>query len=451
MTKTFYLRFERTDSLHKAGDRMVVNSDVVRIGQRDDCEIPLPNATQFEDALYAFIKRRDEGGWTLVAASPFREHEVRVNGVAVTGACLLQQGDRLSFAGVQQELSFGLVEGDIQSAVGVTYQKKGFPKALAALLAVVPLLLCVLLVGYIRNSQESKQLTDEMIAEARESVYQLTVDSVSLFLVTPSDTLLVRRCACGVSGSAFLTVDSLLVTARHCVEPWLNAPDLELNDTALIEPAWVRWALKAETYNQLSTDSSRLELVSLCSMVQSGEQQDVIATFRSTDFTIDKSRDNIIEYGDFDHRYFWRSIAGRPRRVDMMLGDFAFMRVDTGLLPHPCGNLTLASREQLRAMNESANWVLTIFGFPESEYAGITSAEKSQDEMRHPLLIDSDGYPSTLIGHNGQIGHGFSGGPVLWREGNKCFVVGLVSVTDRKNNNRTYSVPVTEIERVRTR
>ena len=35
----------------------------------------------------------------------------------------------------------------------------------------------------------------------------------------------------------------------------------------------------------------------------------------------------------------------------------------------------------------------------------------------------------------------------MWRDGDKYYAVGIVSVTDKKNKNRTYSVPVTEIER----
>ena len=60
-----------------------------------------------------------------------------------------------------------------------------------------------------------------------------------------------------------------------------------------------------------------------------------------------------------------------------------------------------------------------------------------------------DGYPNTVIAHDGNISHGFSGGPVMTRFGlfNWC-VIGVVSVTDTGNSSWYYSVPISEIERM---
>jgi hypothetical protein len=247
-----------------------------------------------------------------------------------------------------------------------------------------------------------------------------------------------------VSGTAFITDDSLLVTARHCVEPWLNVDSIPA-DSSKIESLPVKWALMAETRNQEEIDSIEWMVVSRLSVViPDSTGSFIIEKFSSTDFNIEKSRDHVIEYGDFDHLYFWRSIAALPRRTDMMLDDFAFLRLPAHLASHAEGAIHLASKEEILQLEKRKP--VTILGFPESG-VGAADFESSTDELRHLPTQDSLGFPDGVLHHNGEIAHGYSGGPVLVRNGNECYAVGIISVHDRLNKNRTLSVPVSEVER----
>ena len=84
MKKYYVLRFENSDSLHKAGDQVFNADATLRIGQQEGCEVLLANETQYEDAVLAVIARNDDGeGWRIIRTSPYREHAVRVNGTEV--------------------------------------------------------------------------------------------------------------------------------------------------------------------------------------------------------------------------------------------------------------------------------------------------------------------------------------------------------------------------------
>ena len=95
-----------------------------------------------------------------------------------------------------------------------------------------------------------------MIKKSENSVVQIKTDSVFLLAYnkTTGDTLHIDSCEYMVSGTAFITDDSLLVTARHCVEPWLNVDSIPA-DSSKIESLPVKWALMAETRNQEEIDS----------------------------------------------------------------------------------------------------------------------------------------------------------------------------------------------------
>lgn len=455
MTGKYYiLRYEHTDALHKKGDQLLNAKETLSIGQTENCQAQLVNPTQYEDAVYAVITPRTDGtGWNLVKVSPYNEHEVRVNGVPMGCVHTLADGDRIAFGGQQQELLFLVRDDDEYQARGIVMGTQRLSRGLIALMAGLPLLLAILLLGYIENTRNKDNLTAEQIAEAKQSVLQIVVDEVQLVEIDTlhGDTTVLKSCPWGVAGSAFLTKDSLLVTARHCIEPWLNIADSVKLDTQSVEPLPVRWALQAETHNQFMEpdDSLVWELISLCTIIRTDSGvPTTIGYVRSIDFVMEKNRDEVIEIGDFEHQYFWRSVSAKPRRVDMMLDDFAYMKASTAGLQQVAGNITLADTTVMRNLNDSKNKALTILGFPEQENTGgVIDAEKSQDELKQQLNFDAKGYPVNVLSHNGEIGHGFSGGPVLWRDGDKYYAVGIVSVTDKKNKNRTYSVPVTEIER----
>lgn len=438
MTKKYYtISFERDDAQH-CKNKPIANADnSLRIGQTASCDVILDNPSQYEDSVLAVIEKRTDGkGWKLIRTSPYKEHEVRVNGTPIDYVHFLNDGDRIAFEGQQQELIFNIREDDFYTSSSImTISMESSNRPQLQLIAVLLLLLGIIGVYYYYNLP----LTHAMIEEAKHSVFQINVDSIQLVSIKEDDTIVHGSCRQSNTGIAFLTTDSLLVTARHCIEPWLDIADNLPMDT-VNSPLPIKWALKSVTHEILG-DSIKWKVISYCSVCQLVPEKKLVYSVKSTDFHINASRDQIVEYGDYKHQYFWRSISVRPRRTDMMLGDIAFLPVDIK------GGIRLASKEEMQKICSTSDQPITILGCPE----GVIDQDKlesSEDKLRKmPSFVDN--YPKTVIAHNGSITRGFSGGPVLTKYGFRWYAIGVVSVTDKKNNNRCYSVPVTEIEKMK--
>ena len=98
-----------------------------------------------------------------------------------------------------------------------------------------------------------------------ESVYLVKVDSVRQIQVSngqekwlPPTKVLEGEAP---TGTAFLTIDGTMVTARHCVEYWIGTNlDLTTKVSDLKTDDIVRWAIEAETFNQLYGPDSLRQL-----------------------------------------------------------------------------------------------------------------------------------------------------------------------------------------------
>lgn len=452
MTKQYYtLRYERTDALHKAGDQLANADNTLHIGQTEACEVRLTNDSQYEDTVIAVIKRRtDEKGWKLIKVSPHKEHEVRINGSPINHVHFLNNGDRIAFEGQRQELVFNLHEDNQYHSNGIINIGKRSNRAIVAWLAIVS----IALIGFVLYQRYSRSMSDAMIEEAKQSVFLIKADSVQLRVYQGDNvTTLESAVVNNELGTAFLTTDGMLVTARHCIEPWLNLPDGTILDTLSTKtPNHIRMALKAVTNNTIAEsqgDDIRWSIVSYCSLWKPDESDTLLFTTTSEDFRINDSRDHVMALGDFVHQYFWRSIKVRPHRTDMMLGDIAYLP-DAASSLHRKGTIRLATKEEVTKLCRHPNRPLIIMG----RTANDTDNSQIQSPKAQLLLqlTDNqckDGYPNTVIAHDGKIGHGFSGGPVLTRQGlNGWCVIGVVSVTDSNEDGWYYSVPVSEIERM---
>lgn len=452
MTKKYYiLRFERTDDLHAAGEKVFNADNPLHIGQTEACELRLTNDSQYEDAVLAVIeKTTDENGWKLIRLSPFKEHEVRVNGMPINYVHYLVDGDRIAFEGQRQELTFSIREDDKYTTSNILSTRKSSNRTVVAWLAVIS----VALIAFVLYQLHSSPMSERMIEKAKQSVFQIMVDSIELRVHSGDSTSVIQTARLHDEyGIAFLTTDGKLVTARHCLEPWLNvAATTPMNtDPNSGTPLPVRMALQAVTNNIIAENEdndTRWEMISYCTLLKPGTN-DTVLTVTSADFVIDDSRDHIMEYGDFENQYFWRSIKVRPHRTDMMLGDIAYLP-DAASRMHMKGNIRMATKEEVRALCKKNNRPLVIIG----RMSNDTESQQLQSPTAHLMLQITDedckeGYPNIVIAHDGKIGHGFSGGPVLTRTGffDWC-VIGVVSVTDQNNEGWYYSVPISEIERM---
>lgn len=458
MSKTYYaIRFERTDAFHKAGELLLNADNALHIGQTESCDIRIENGSQYEDAELAIIeKRNDDKGWKLIRTSPYKEHEVRVNGTPINYVHFLSDGDHIAFEGQHQELTFNLRQDDHYTSGLVTVEGKAHLSIVAWLAAISIALVCIVLYHLY-----TMPMSESMIESAEQSVYQIKVDYVLLNVhCGDSITTIDSACLSNEVGTAFLTNDGKLVTARHCIEPWLNVVDTTAMDTSnscLMHH--VRMALKATTLNIIAEsvgDDTRWEMVSYISISKPEYSDEPLVKLTSSDFIMNKSRDHIVTYGDYNHLYFWRSIKSRPLRTDMMLGDIAYIPETSQCLqslPSRKGTIAIASVKEMQSLCRYANRPLVILGRTQNQLLDKSIQSPTAELIvRYSEKNFQDGYLNTVIIHNGNIGHGFSGGPVLTRTGLFGWrVIGVVSSVDRMNGNWKYSIPITEIERMNNR
>ena len=403
----------------------------VYIGETEGCDIRLDNHTEYEDEIICRIVP-DEGGegWHLVRMTPY--FTITAGGRKVNRVAYLNEKDTINIG--RETLKFREVSGE-KHATTIQRVNRTPGWVLASILILVVTLGA--LVGWSIYESERETLTRTMISEIEQSVVGLRVDSIQLLF-----------CNCIVetyqydtppTGTAFITTDSLLVTARHCIEPWLNMVD-PLDYAKLPEnEEWpVANALMAETDNQL-VGWEHWSMVSYITVFDDANK--AVMTLTSDDFKVNREFDEIVELGSYDNPQYWRSISHRYNRKDMMLGDVASARIGKS------GTLRLASETEIRNLLSHKGVKLTFFGYPE---AGVTGSrlETKRDEMRLPL----EELPETpgrlfLITHEGGLTPGYSGGPAVVRDGMNYRVVGVISVTDEKNGYRSYSVPATEVNR----
>ncbi len=458
MKKRYYtLRFEYGDAYHKAGDRLMNADNALHIGQTEACEVKLPNTSQYEDAVLAVIEPREDGqGWKIIRTSPFKEHEVMLNGTPIEYVHHLEDGDHISFAGQRQELVFNIREDELYASKGIVAIGKKDNRSMIVWLAIISLAV----IAFVLHQLYHRPMSNRMIESAMQSVYQIKVDSMKLVRCEGENTYVKRTAYLDNEvGTAFLATDgkaTVLVTARHCIEPWLNlSDDIPMDTVSSRTPDYIKMALEASTRNiiaEYTGDSVRWKMVSYCSLRKPEVSDEVLMNLTSDQFILDNSRDHIMEYGDFNHQYFWRSLKVRPRRTDMMLGDIAYLPDATNLFQGQKAMISLASKEEMRAFCQTPNRSLRIMGRTANQ-TGNRQIEALKAEIKTQMTstdFTPEGYPNTVITHDGDLSRGFSGGPVLTRKGFfGCRVIGVVSVIDKSNDNWFYSVPISEIERMR--
>lgn len=400
----------------------------VVIGQTPGCDVLLPNNTQYADVVFAKILPDWGGdGWHMVRCSGY--FPIAINGSPLNRVHYLKDGDNIEVQG--QHLRFNIREGE-QATPSVTHIHKA-GKAVWGIIAVI----CVILafVGYQLFDNQRERITDAMKAEITASIYTTRVDSLQL---TYCDSVVeTYTYASSPIGTAFLTTDSLIVTARHCIQPWLNMvlPHEYANIPKMTE--WpIEKALFAETENQFSGEDN-WRIVSFLTLT---DEKGNSHGLTSDDFNMNYDADDIVELGSYDEPKFWRSISHRYNRRDMMLGDIAVTKSDKA------GNIPIANKSNLKKLLNQRGVKLTFVGHPESSVNGSLLDFKS-DELRLPLeeMAESPGH-IFMIAHEGGLTPGFSGGPVIVRDGSGFKAVGVVSVVDAQNGKRSYSVPTSEIE-----
>lgn len=413
--------------ISKGGIKEFPGNKPVYIGETEGSDIRIANHSEYEDEIVAKIEPNGYGnGWHLVSIPP--HIQISVNGIPVHRVVYLEDGDVIETLG--ERWKFSVREGTKEGVTVYHVKRTGF----ALWMVCIAIIVLGAVVGGLVYSSQRDNISGSMRKEIEASLYTTRVDSLQL--VRGDSIVESYAYASEPIGTAFLTTDSLIVTARHCINPWLNTVlPADYGKIDQISDWPVQKALFAETSNQLE-GTNDWRIIAYLTLTDE-EGREIMMT--SDDFRINTEFDDIVELGTYDNPLYWRSIAHRYTRRDMMLGDVAAARTDMA------GTIPLADESEIRTLLAESGVKLTFFGHPE---AGVTGnrLECKTDELRLPLseLPELPGRVF-LLAHEGALAPGFSGGPVIVRDGMGFKAVGVVSVTDDRNGYRSYSVPTSEI------
>lgn len=403
------LRYRSDDGVHKKGDVQYVSQSVLYVGQTPECRLRLPDHPDYEDACYAVIIRNQDGsGWHIVRQE--KDASIFVNGVPLKLAAPLGKNDRLSFDNTN--LVFNVEAGDVPVNQYVEYKTAGWVRLSVILMFVTLAVIAFALYWGSRSTMTQYK------AEVQD-ICRIETDRL-MVLSDVGDTLEVISAPRTFVGTGFITDGGYFVTARHCVEFWLSLEGELKPDIDDIDSDIVRRAIEAET------DPS-IHLVSVLKITSYDGTQSWQCT--SEDFIMDKTRDNLYDYGGFESGYIWRSVVSMYEKRDAELGDVAVMKWEYG-----DGCIALENGDVIHETGTA----LCAFGYPQNEerreavFALDEGNVYQQKETPYECFICTKGFDQ-----------GFSGGPVFAKKTKS--VVGIVS---RSSDSHTLVVPVSQIHRL---
>lgn len=446
----YRLTYIASSNKERLGDLIQNGTKPLNIGQGASCNVQLPESEMYEPQVYATILQKEDGScWYLVRRNDC--HHVSINDVDVFAAQILQSGDKLSFSdgNIHTELLFeAFDDGEYDASSGVVYKKHRNSKwhYVAVLVAI---LLCIVGIAWWTVATSPKKSMRQIdMSVYSQDVYMLTVDA--LYLVCDyeaggqqcRDTIETVSLEKYAVGSAFLTEDGMLVTARHCLEPWLNDVEWDGSDDISKMSPEVRLAVKAATGNELE-EHKHYSVFSHCILSNECNRYEL----SSEDSYMDNSRDLVIRLGSDEHPLYWRSIIPVANRRDMELGDFAFFKIDS---LRGRSKISLATVQEMKALGREGNSrEIEVIGYPVDDNGteevkivpGSMMSLKHDADERHRM----DG--CMLL--SAEINPGNSGGPVFAMIDGEVKVIGIVSKVDSHAERGVFwAVPVMEVQRL---
>ena len=439
--KQYYsLRMIGHSPYYSDGDLLKTSDKVLYIGETVDCDVRYPQDNESlkeSSRYYAAIIRNDDGdSWRIVRRSD--SIDITIDGYGELGYVYeLRDGDLIRFGNQEMCLRFRVHHDSHYIQSGTIIEKH--PRHLSLLygfLAVLTIVICGV-IAWMYVERKNAGVTYNDVKSLQESVLLLKVDSVQwVSSKDGGDSLVAPTKAFNGDnpvGTAFLTTDGKLVTARHCIEYWLaQHVDLDIDVTALKDDDIIKWAIMTESQEQ-----AELQLRVYCSVYAKDQTTTPVFTFCSTDDSvhINRTHDALLDIGIFDeYSYSWRTIQSYYENREMELGDIAYVDVNKN------GGIALLPKEHFKDLVQSRD--VAFLGYPVSERSDreITFVQGKLSravEMDETILVE------------GNINHGFSGSPVLFKTAEGICAIGVVSRVDSVSNGIfKWAVPVTEIEKM---
>ena len=409
----FSLRLKGGNAYHQQGKRLKLTDRIVNIGETPDCDVRYESDGEQPDYYATIILNEDGKSWRIVKRS--QHIDISIAGKGTIGyAHQLSDGDIIQFSDQSMALCF---HSHYDDKYDEDEKKIPWQWVVAGVLALMAMMAVAVVFGNKRGG-----ISNEDVEPLEESVYIVKVDSVRQVLVANG----VEECIAPAkvlagdapTGTAFLTTDGKLITARHCVEYWIGTNlDLTTKVAALGEEDIVRWAIETETFNQLHDKDSVRQLQVFFSLFDfMGNKK---YSFTSTDKQVhmNKDKDGVFMLADFTQDYYWRSVRPYFKDRQMELGDILWI---DGIKEE--GKVSLAGPEQMQNVKNGTK--LMICGYP---MTGIGDKRMTFTEgtIRRNAQTDSEN-----LFFESNINHGFSGGPVLMKAGSDIVAIGVVSRVD---------------------
>lgn len=445
----YRLTYISSSDKSQAGDSMLNGNKPLNIGHGVGCDLRLSGFEQYEPEVFASILPHPDGdGWYVVKRTD--SYNCLLNGESVHIAGTLDNGDILSFADPESnvalaELKFEIFDdGEYDTSSGIVYKKHETNKSY--LIGILTVAIVALGVAAYGLSAHHRSLRDENLRVYHPSIYHITTDSVYLLCDTivegqhqtiALDSIELDEVA---EGTAFLTSDSLFVTARHCIEPWINDEEWDgVSSKSKMSPE-VRLATKAETGNRFA-GYEKYFLRAHCVISKGFERYD----YYSTDFSMNKSRDMVMRLGNDEEVIYWRTIFPIAHRRDMELGDFAYIKHEKLSNGASYPQTKMAEWEDIKQFVNQNNHEIAVLGYPLSDNHTEAVTETWGNLMAFEYN-ENLGTPVGCIQLSADINPGNSGGPVFAKIGDEVKVIGIVSKADgRANQGMFWAVPITEV------
>ena len=448
----YRLTYKASSMKDKKGDVFLNGNKPLSIGQGVACDIQLPDYGMYEPQVFASILPKETGdGWILVKRTDCCRIQVNAKEVAI--AQTLNNGDVLSVSDetVDEKFRFEMFDdGEFDGKSGLVYKKHKSNRFIVAMTLIMSVL-ALGIAAYTIVSSNHKYIRHSDWSQYGSSIYQITVDSVYLICDSIIDG---TNCSVVVEyielqqvfvGTTFLctddkTGDTLFVTARHCVEPWINDNKWDgVSDKAKMSPE-VRLATRAETCNRYAGYDKYI-LKAHCVLSKGLERYE----YYSTDFFMNKSRDLVLRLGTPDNALYWRTIIPIAHRRDMELGDFAYVKAKNLIGKESVTTISLADWDDIVSFNKSGEREIAVMGFPLND----NDTNKPTVVYGNYMDLEMNDSIKTLDGClklSAPINRGNSGGPVFAIIGNEIKVIGIVSKADgRADQGVFWAVPITEV------
>lgn len=455
----FIIEHKDDSALHSRGEQQKLIVDEVFIGRDAKCQVRIDEKFGTVSREHALIVKDGEN-WKLIHRS--QTNQTYVNGQLVHGEVIMQNGDEIQLASNGPRLGFIIPQGEqsLVKSIGLTARLNLFRqqalrpyKTALAIISAVALLAIAGLVTWnimasknyekkfadLMHEMENKRI-DTVVQEKliriyggggaasssnnainsdnanvpsgellpfEEAVYFVRMTDITMTYEGETSTFPFGAAAPCATG--FINSDGYFITARHVIEPWAYFYDLSDLENPLTQAAIVQYL--GGTIDATIVAESK-----------NGDRR----TYHYTDFTVTKDRDKEVEVTATDN-----SEMNYKIRKAFSSNDYAYLKTNT--------KSNLVMNKQL-ATKIAAGTQLDVLGFPYS-----MGGEKNNIRPQYTYATTSNSglYHGQIAVTGFNAENGNSGGPVFCKDGDKFYVVGVVSST--LGNHGGIIIPVSSI------